>query len=72
MTSHVGKDGYLYVSVGDGGCDYKGDSGCGGANNASRDRNVLNGKIVRITRSGGVPDRQPVHRHREPRRARTE
>ena len=23
-----GKDGYLYVSVGDGGCDYAGDSGC--------------------------------------------
>ena len=25
-----GKDGYLYVSVGDGGCDYAGDSGCAG------------------------------------------
>src|SRR5207247_6199854 len=24
-----GHDGYLYVSVGDGGCDYDGDSGCG-------------------------------------------
>ena len=25
---HFGNDGYLYVSVGDGGCDYAGDSGC--------------------------------------------
>jgi glucose/arabinose dehydrogenase len=25
-----GKDGYLYITVGDGGCDYKGDSGWGG------------------------------------------
>src|SRR5262245_19945756 len=32
-----GNDGYLYVSTGDGGCDYAGNSGCGGANNASRD-----------------------------------
>jgi hypothetical protein len=41
-------DGYLYASIGDGGCDYAGDSGCGGANDASRDRNILNGKILRI------------------------
>jgi glucose/arabinose dehydrogenase len=35
-----GKDGYLYVTVGDGNCDYKGDSGCAGANDASRDRHI--------------------------------
>ncbi|GEA86868.1 PQQ-dependent sugar dehydrogenase [Cellulomonas cellasea] len=52
---HVGKDGFLYVSVGDGGCDYKGDSGCGGNNDASRDRNVLLGKIVRVDRTTGAP-----------------
>ena len=35
-----GKDGHLYVSVGDGGCDYAGDSGCAGANDAARDRHI--------------------------------
>ena len=36
--SAVRPDGYLYISVGDGGCDYLANSGCGGANDASRDR----------------------------------
>src|SRR5918994_1549287 len=36
-----GKDGYLYATVGDGNCDYKGDSGCAGSNDASRDRHIL-------------------------------
>jgi glucose/arabinose dehydrogenase len=54
-----GKDGYLYVSVGDGGCDYAGDSGCAGANDASRDRNVLLGKVLRVTRNGGIPPDNP-------------
>ena len=56
---HFGKDGYLYVSVGDGGCDYAGDSGCGGSNDASRDENVLVGKILRITADGGIPPTNP-------------
>ena len=34
---NVGNDGYLYVSVGDGGCDPARDSGCAGANNAAQD-----------------------------------
>ena len=56
-----GKDGMLYVSVGDGGCDYPGGtpSGCGGANDASRDRHSLVGKILRIDRNGGVPVDNP-------------
>jgi glucose/arabinose dehydrogenase/chitodextrinase len=54
-----GRDGYLYVSVGDGGCDYAGDSGCGGANDASRDENALVGKILRITADGGIPPTNP-------------
>jgi glucose/arabinose dehydrogenase len=41
------RDGYLYVSIGDGGCDYAG-GGCAGANDASRDENVLTGKLLRI------------------------
>lgn len=56
---HFGKDGFLYVSVGDGGCDYAGDSGCAGSNDAARDRHTLLGKIVRITASGGIPASNP-------------
>jgi glucose/arabinose dehydrogenase/PKD repeat protein len=50
-----GRDGYLYVTIGDGGCDYAGDSGCGAANDASRDINVLTGKLLRIDPRGN-PD----------------
>jgi glucose/arabinose dehydrogenase len=56
---HFGKDGYLYISVGDGGSDYKGDSGGGGGNDAARDRNVLLGKILRVTRDGMIPSTNP-------------
>jgi glucose/arabinose dehydrogenase len=55
---HFGKDGNLYVSVGDGGCDYAG-GGCAGANDAARDRHVLLGKILRITPTGGIPADNP-------------
>ena len=54
-----GKDGYLYASVGDGGCDYAGNSGCAGANDAARDEHVLVGKIIRITPEGGIPPANP-------------
>ena len=53
-----GKDGYLYVSTGDGGCDWQG-GGCLGANDASRDQNVLLGKVLRITRDGAIPASNP-------------
>lgn len=53
-----GKDGYLYVSVGDGGCDYAG-GGCYGQNDAARDLHALVGKILRITSSGGIPASNP-------------
>jgi glucose/arabinose dehydrogenase len=56
---HFGKDGYLYVSVGDGGADYAGNSGGAGANDAARDRHVLLGKILRITRDGAIPPTNP-------------
>jgi PKD repeat protein len=56
---HFGKNGHLYVSVGDGQCDYAGDSGCSGENDASRDPHILLGKVLRITRDGGIPATNP-------------
>jgi glucose/arabinose dehydrogenase len=53
-----GNDGYLYVSVGDGGCDYAG-GGCAGSNDAARDQHSLVGKILRITRTGTIPSDNP-------------
>ncbi len=50
-----GKDGMLYVSVGDGGCDYLATGNCGGNNDAARDRNTLLGKVLRIDRDGNIP-----------------
>jgi glucose/arabinose dehydrogenase len=52
-----GKDGYLYVSVGDGYCDFAGR--CGAANTTSRDESILLGKILRITRDGNIPPDNP-------------
>jgi len=54
-----GRDGLLYVSTGDGGTDYAGDSGSGGSNDASRDEFHLLGKLLRITRDGGIPPSNP-------------
>ncbi len=57
---HFGKDGYLYISTGDGGCDYAG-SGCGGGNNAARDIHMLLGKILRINPNpANAADRVPA------------
>ncbi len=56
---HFGRDGYLYISIGDGGCDWAGNSGCAGSNDASRDQHVLTGKILRITNTGGIPASNP-------------
>src|SRR6185436_4846735 len=55
----IGKDGFLYVSIGDGGCDYAGNSGCQGSNDASRDQQTLVGKILRITLDGNIPATNP-------------
>jgi glucose/arabinose dehydrogenase len=56
---HFGKDGYLYVSVGDGNCDYTGTGNCGALNDAARDLNALVGKVLRITADGGIPPTNP-------------
>ena len=54
-----GKDGYLYITVGDGFCDYVQDSTCGLANDAARDTAALVGKVLRITKDGGIPPTNP-------------
>ena len=54
-----GNDGMLYASVGDGGCDYTGASGCDTANAISQSTNTLQGKVLRIKPSGGIPKRNP-------------
>ena len=48
-----GKDGYLYVTVGDGGSAY------GSNPDTPSDPGVLFGKILRITDSGGIPSSNP-------------
>ena len=57
-----GQDGYLYVSVGDGGCDFRGDSGCSLLNDAARDLAGLSGKLLRVTRDGAVAPDNPFVR----------
>ena len=54
-----GGDGHLYVSVGDGGCDYTGVSGCFDGNRAAQYRHALVGKLLRVTRDGGIPPDNP-------------
>jgi glucose/arabinose dehydrogenase len=51
--------GLLYVSVGDGGCDYAPPNSCAGLNDAARDRHVMLGKILRIDRNGNIPASNP-------------
>ncbi|MEP7009968.1 MAG: PQQ-dependent sugar dehydrogenase [Acidobacteriota bacterium] len=53
-----GKDGYLYVTIGDGGADYAG-GGSAGTNDAARDEFELTGKVLRITKDGGIPVDNP-------------
>lgn len=45
---HFGKDGFLYISIGE-----------GGIASAARNEHVLTGKILRITRDGGIPPTNP-------------
>ncbi|MGI9646288.1 MAG: PQQ-dependent sugar dehydrogenase, partial [Ilumatobacteraceae bacterium] len=50
----VGNDGYLYITVGDGGADPRGNSGSGGGNNAAQDLSILHGKVLRVDRFTGL------------------
>ncbi len=52
---HIGNDGDLYVTVGDGGTNPR-----GSGPSAAQDLSLLNGKILRITTSGGVPPDNPL------------
>ena len=51
-----GSDGFLYVTVGDGGCNFARPSKCGADNDAARDPSTLLGKVLRVDRNGAAPD----------------
>lgn len=56
---HFGTDGYLYISVGDGGCTIGDATKCAALNTNSRRLNIPNGKVLRVTKLGGVPTTNP-------------
>ncbi len=53
------RDGFLYVSVGDGACSLQDADACQYENGNARLKNVLLGKILRITKTGGIPPTNP-------------
>ena len=55
----VAADGYLYISVGDGGCSPVDPAKCAGGNDISRRLDFPLGKILRITTTGGIPPTNP-------------
>jgi glucose/arabinose dehydrogenase len=54
-----GVDQFLYISVGDGGCVLNDATRCGALNTNSRRLDIPNGKILRVTRAGGIPSTNP-------------
>ena len=54
-----GKDRRLYVSIGDGDCDVDDTTKCQVDNPNAQRMNMLYGKIVRISRNGGIPRDNP-------------
>jgi glucose/arabinose dehydrogenase len=56
---HFGADGFLYISVGDGGCTLGDPTKCDAANTNSRRLDIPLGKILRVTRDGWVPSSNP-------------
>ena len=54
-----GRDGFLYITTGDGGCQIGAPDQCGPDNNNSRRLDIPNGKVLRVTRAGDVPDDNP-------------
>lgn len=55
----IAKDGKLWVTVGDGGCNYRQQGFCGAQNSAARDRHALVGKVLRINVDGTIPEDNP-------------
>lgn len=60
-TIAFGPDGYLYIAIGDGGCQLTNSTNCAGANTNARLRNVLTGKILRVNRNGVAPSSNPFY-----------
>jgi glucose/arabinose dehydrogenase/PKD repeat protein len=56
-----GNDGYLYIAVGDGGCQIGAPTNCGGSNANSRSKHRLLGKILRVDRNGNAPSSNPFY-----------
>jgi glucose/arabinose dehydrogenase len=56
-----GKDGYLYISIGDGGCEIGSPSECAADNDNARVTNRLQGKVLRVTRDGIAPSSNPFY-----------
>jgi glucose/arabinose dehydrogenase/PKD repeat protein len=54
-----GSDGLLYATTGDGGCKIGDATLCAGLNPNSRRLDILNGKVLRVTRNGGIPTGNP-------------
>lgn len=55
----IAADGLLYVSVGDGMCQLTDASRCAGDNGNARRLDIPLGKILRLTRTGGIPAGNP-------------
>jgi glucose/arabinose dehydrogenase len=55
----IGKDGNVYVTVGDGLCNYMAPANCAAANSIARSRHHLLGKVIRVTRDGQIPAGNP-------------
>ena len=56
-----GKDGYLYISIGDGGCQVGASSKCAAQNGNARVKNRLQGKVLRVDRNGDAPSSNPFY-----------
>jgi glucose/arabinose dehydrogenase len=56
---HFGRDELLYISVGDGGQDLQTPENVQDRNGNARRLDILNGKILRIERDGGIPPSNP-------------